>query len=224
MYMGYQKRTRKILKECGAFIEGGHFICSSGRHSDFYVNKDALYAYPKKLDDVCYMMSQKVMETYADFDVVLAPAVAGIVLGQNIAYNLSMDMNKNLKFAYADKRQLPIAKRVIRRGYQNFIKGKNVLLVDDVVSTGSTLISMAEEVSRLGGCSVGAVVICNRGGVQTLSYQYEKETIPSQISISPLVELDLQTFPKDNCPLCKAGRPLETSIGEATISDLVSRV
>lgn len=219
--MDYQKKTRNILKECGAFVDGGHFVLSGGQHADFYINKDALYVYPKKLDDICVMMADTAMKSFSDFDVVLAPAVAGVVLGQNIAYNLSIDMSKDVRFAYADKHILDPNSRTIRRGYQDIIRGSKVLLVDDIASTGATLVSLALAVARLGGVSVGAVVICDRGQVRTLRYQQEKETVFSEITIVPLVELDLQTFSSDDCPLCTSGRPIDTSLGEGTPADLL---
>jgi len=217
----YQNKTRKILKECAAFVDGGHFICASGRHADFYVNKDALYTYPKKLDDICVMLTDVALNVFTDFDVVIAPAVAGIILGQNIAYNVSLETNKKIRFAYADKHPTNIS-RTIRRGYQDILKGKRVLLVDDIVSTGNTLIQMAEAVINLGGIPIGAVAICDRGKVRTIKYKRADDAILSELIIEPLVELDLQTFDQNNCPLCKSGRPLDTTLGEATITDVIN--
>lgn len=214
----YATKTRKILTDSKAFVEGGHFICASGRHADFYVNKDALYTYPKKLDDICVMLTDLAISTFTNFDIILAPAVAGTVLGQNIAYNISLEHNKNIRFAYADKQHNT---RTIRRGYQDLIKNKRVLLVDDIVSTGNTLIYMAEAVTNLGGIPVGAVAICDRGKVRSIKYKRADKEIFSELTIAALVELDLQTFPKDNCPLCKSGRPLDTTLGEADVQDLI---
>ena len=221
--MDYQRKTRKILRDCGAFVDGGHFVLSGGKHADFYINKDALYVYPKKLDDICMMMADVAMHSFSDFDVVLAPAVAGVVLGQNISYNLSMELHRDILFAYADHHSDNLHHRTIRRGYQEVIRGKKVLLVDDIASTGATLVSLAEAVTRLGGQVSGAVVICDRGQVRTLRYQ-TRNGVACEINIAPLVELDLQTFSEKDCPFCRAGRPIDTLLGEGSVLDMFKKV
>ena len=80
-------KTKRILKECGAFKDGGHFVYHSGLHGDFYLNKDALYARPLLLDDICVLLTDVAIGVYGrSFDTVLAPAISGILLGQGIAY------------------------------------------------------------------------------------------------------------------------------------------
>lgn len=224
--MDYQRKTQKILKDCGAFADGGHFVYASGHHGDFYVNKDALYVYPRKLDDICVMMTDVALKTFgASFEVVLAPAVAGIVVGQNIAYNASLLNSSDILFAYAEKNPFDPSYRVIRRGYEDVVRGRRVLLVDDIVSTGNTLAQMAQSVHNLGGEVRGAVVICDRGQVRKLRIRNEVDDVQGvffDVCVAPLVELDLQTFDAVSCPLCKAGRPIDTQIGEGNISVLKS--
>jgi len=217
-------RARKILKDCGAFKDGGHFVYSSGLHGDFYINKDALYTYPRKMDDICVMMTECASSVYgSSFDTILAPAISGVVIGQNIAYNLSIEEQLDFRFAYADKHPSNPYIRIIRRGYQSVIANKRVLLVDDVVTTGRTLIGMAQAVNALGGTVVGAVVICDRGTVRTLKYDIDTEPTPNYrqpltLNITPLVELDLKTFKPEVCPFCKAGRPIDVDLGSGYIS------
>ena len=223
--MDYQNKTRRILKDVGAFVDGGHFVYNSGHHGDFYINKDALYVYPKKLDDICVMLTAVAVEQFNDdFDVVLAPAIAGIILGQNVAYNISLERSRNIFFAYADKHLSNEQYRTIRRGYGQVVKNKKVLLVDDIVSTGSTLVSMAQAVMQLGGEVVGAAVICDRGHVRNLKCSIDSSKDIFNIPIAPLVELDLQTFKADNCPLCRAGRPIDMELGEGGSIDLFQQV
>lgn len=209
-----QAKTRRILKDCKAFIDGNHFVYSSGLHGDFYINKDALYAHPLKLDDVCVMMTELALSKFGHiFDVVVAPAISGVILGQNIAYNLSLQKKADVFFAYAEKHHANPDVRTIRRGYQNYLLNRKVLLVDDVVTTGRTLIGMAEAVRAVGGTPVGAVVICDRGSVRDLRYAHDNGPMTS-LGIHPLVELDLKTFKADKCPFCKSGRPVEVDYGE----------
>lgn len=213
--MDYQVRTRKILKDCGAFRDGGHFVYSSGLHGDFYINKDALYTQPKKLDDICVMMADVATHSFGSaIDTVLAPAMGGLILGQNIAYNLAMQEQTDIRFAYAERSIENPYTRVIRRGYQGVISKKKVLLVDDVVTTGKTLIGMAQAVNILGGIVVGAVVICDRGNVRNIKYPICDSIGTAELNIAALAELDLKTFEPSKCLFCKAGRPFDTECGD----------
>ena len=212
--MDVHARTRKILKDCGAFHDGGHFVYSSGLHGDFYINKDALYAHPLKFDDVCVMLTNcATMAFGAVFDVVVAPATSGIALGQNIAYNLSLERQREVCFAFADKNPYNKQLRSLRRGYQKIVHGKSVLLVDDVVTTGQTLVGMATAVHAAGGRVVGAVSICDRGNVRVLRYMQDGG-LPVELTIATLVELDLKTFKADKCPFCRINRPIDMELGD----------
>jgi orotate phosphoribosyltransferase len=216
--MDPQARTRRILKDVGAFKDGGHYVYSSGLHGDFYLNKDALYTHPLKLDDICVMLTDLAVNVYGNiFDTVLAPAIGGIVLGQNIAYNAALNRSEEVYFAYAEKHPANKYIRTIRRGYQHVIRGRNVLLVDDVITTGATLVGMAQAVYAMGESVIGSVVICDRGSVRTLKYDLENTTngvLKQELAIAPLVELDLKTFKPNVCPFCKIGRPVDTDLGE----------
>jgi len=210
----YSIKTRKILRDVGALVDGDHFVVSSGKHCDFFLNPASLYIFPKKLDDISVMLTELAITSFSDFDVILAPAISGIILGQAVAYNLALEINENIKFAFAEKNPFDKSRKTIRRGYEGIIKGKKVLLVDDICTTGKTLIEMAQCVISLGGVCAGAVVICDRGQIRNLSFKQNDETY--ELKIAPLVELDLQLFDQKTCPLCKAGRPLNSTLGEGT--------
>ena len=211
-------KTKRILKECGAFKDGGHFVYHSGLHGDFYLNKDALYARPLLLDDICVLLTDVAIGVYGrSFDTVLAPAISGILLGQGIAFNLAQH-RKDMAFAYADKHVKNKDIRTIRRGYQKYITGKRVLLVDDVVTTGHTLMGMAEAVHALGGEPIGSVVICDRSGVRSISSINSGTGCKHDLRIIPLVELEMMTYNENECPFCKAKRPLDVDLGDVSKS------
>ena len=217
----YQTKTRRILKDCRAFHDGGHYVYTSGLHGDHYVNKDALYAHPLRLDDVGVMLTDCALKSFgAVFDVVVAPATSGIALGQLVAYNLSLDRREEVLFAFSDRNPQQPASRVLRRGFRELIRNRRVLLVDDIVTTGQTLAGLAQAVTGAGGCVTGAVALCDRGSVRVLRYLADNTGVATELTIAALVELDLKTFAPDKCPFCRAGRPIDTNLGEGVMDDL----
>jgi orotate phosphoribosyltransferase len=168
-------------------------------------------------DDVASMLAELAKETYGlDFKFVVSPTHGGILLGQLVAGILNMYANHEIYFAYSDKRA---GHRVLRRGFSKSMKGQKVLLVDDIVTTGSTLVAMGQTVSRSGADVIGAAVICDRGKVRTLRYFLPgKDGMVTgtavEMSIAPLIELDLQTFSPNDCPFCKMGKPVDVDLGQ----------
>ena len=220
----YQVKTRKILKECKALIDGSHFIYSSGRHGDFYINKDAIYMHPKVLDDVAYMLTCVALNAFSiSFDVILSPTMGGMILGNAVSYNATLISGKEILFAYSESDPDHKLHRIIRRGYDSIIKDKNILLVDDIVTTGTTMVGMARAALRLGGNVLGGISICNRNYVRNIKFYPDNvgnDTVAFDLNIVPLVELDLRTFSSSECPFCKAGRPIDPRLGKGgRISD-----
>ena len=215
----YEVKTKKILRECNAFIDGGHFVYSGGDHGDHYINKDALYMRTRHTDDVAAMLAELIQKTYGiNFDFVVAPTHGGILLGQLVAGLLNMYTKKEIYFAYSDK-DYAGGYRVLRRGFGKPMKGRLVLLVDDIVTTGGTLVGMAQAVARAGGQVIGAAVLCDRGKVRNLRFFSPTkgggvEGTPTLLKIAPLIELDLQTFKSADCPFCKMGRPIDVDLGK----------
>lgn len=211
------------MKSCKAFVDGSHFVYASGDHGDFYVNKDALYMHPKKLDDVCYMLYEQTREAYGvDIDVVLSPTYGSILIGQLLAYNYCLN-GKDVKFAYAEGEPTDNY-RIIRGGFRNILSGAKVLLVADIVTTGNTLVSLAQAAIRADANVVGASVLCDRGKVRTLKFcPMDKQGImsstPFELNIVTLLEMDLKTFPADQCPLCESGRPIDPEFGVGHLMD-----
>lgn len=217
----YSADTLRILRDCGAFVSGSHFVYSSGRHGDCYINKDALYSRPQDLDDVSAMLASMACECFSDIEVVVSPTVGGVILGHNVAYNLDLLLDGSVRFAFSDCHPLYPTRRVIRRGYRPLIKGKKVLLVDDIITTGHTLSNLAMAVVAAGGTPIGAACVCDRGTVRRLSIypQQDMGTFALELVIEPLLEMDVQTFAAADCPLCKANRPIDPDLGKGSLVD-----
>ncbi len=189
------------LGEVHAIMRDGHFVLKSGRHTSVYVNKDAIYPHTRLVDLVTEQMAKL---SPRDVDVVVGPAVGGVILSTWIAHHLSRDVRvgHQVLSAYADKVEYGFA---LKRGYDRLVLGKEVLVVEDIVTTGDSLMKTIAAVRFRGGNVVGAVAMCNRGMITA-----EKLGVPM---FSSLLDLPLVTFAEDDCHLCAHGVPVNVSVG-----------
>ncbi|MBI5645005.1 orotate phosphoribosyltransferase [Candidatus Kaiserbacteria bacterium] len=189
------------LQKVGAF-RSGHFVLTSGRHSDSYVNKDAMYAYTHDLSALCKRMA----DLYRDkkVDVVIGPAVGAAILAQWVAFHLTEMNGRSVYSVYADKDGN--GGFVIKRGYDQLVKGKNTLIVEDLTTTGGSIKKVVDAVRVAGGTVVGAITICNRGDVT-------KEMVGNPAEFSELAKVHLESWDEDECDLCKRGIPVNTDVG-----------
>src|SRR5665213_2652321 len=108
----------ELLKTVGAF-RSGHFVFTSGLHSDSYITKDALYPHTKETSRLCREMAMRFKDV--DIDVVIGPAVAAAILAQGVAYHLTELIGREIFAVYADKDEE--AGFLIKRGYDKLIAG-----------------------------------------------------------------------------------------------------
>ncbi|MEK7517857.1 MAG: phosphoribosyltransferase, partial [Patescibacteria group bacterium] len=113
------KDVIKILKSINAIVTNSHFVYTSGRHGSVYVRKDLLYPHTKIASDVCRLIAQKFKNE--KIDMVVAPALGGIVLSQWTAYHLSKIKRKEVLGLFTEKDEK--ANQIFKRGYDQFIKG-----------------------------------------------------------------------------------------------------
>ncbi len=190
-----------LLQKVGAF-RTGHFVLTHGRHSDSYLNKDALYPYTHDTSKLCRAIAERFAKE--NVEVVVGPAVGAAVLSQWVAYHLSEMRGEEVYGVYADKDGQ--GGFILRRGYDKLVKGKNVLVVEDLTTTGGSIKKVVEVARAAGGNVVGAIAIVNRGGVA-------KEAVGNPPIFTALVNLDLESWDEGECELCEKGIPVNTDIG-----------
>src|SRR3990167_8842425 len=144
----------EILKKTGALLTNGHFVGTSGKHIDTYINKDALYTHPEETSQVCRMIAQKAKDF--EIDVVVGPALGGIVLSQWTAYHLSKIKNKDIMAVYTEK--TPEGGQKFTRGYDKIVEGKNILIVEDAPTTGGSAKKVVDVVQAAAGKVAGGCV------------------------------------------------------------------
>ena len=173
------EESLKILKETNALIEG-HFILSSGLHSPKYVQCAQLMSKPNQAVKICESLAEKIQKEFNDFDLILSPAMGGIIVG----YELGKFLNKQTIFA-----ERVDGKFKLRRDFK-IKEGDKVLIVEDVITTGKSSIECSELITLNKANIVGYACIIDRSNGKSKI----KDKIISQ------VELNIPTFSKDNLP------------------------
>ncbi len=195
----------QVFVDAGAIIPDSHFVYNSGRHSSVYVNKDALYLHTGIISKLCRLMAQPYNAD--QIDVVVGPVLGGIVLSQWTTHHLNTKRSTGETLAvYAEKEQGSDQNFAFHRGYDKHISGKNILIVEDILTTGGSVRRVIELVRKHGGNIVGVSALCNRGGVQPKDV--------GDVPINTLLTLDLETYSEEACPFCQQGIPINTDVGK----------
>ncbi len=203
-----ERETLATLNQLGAIVTDTHVIYTSGKHGSTYINKDAIYPHTKQISSLCRAIAQEFAEDQPE--VVLAPALGGIILSQWIAHHLSELMTKEVLAIYAEKSETGDS-FVIKRGYEKLIAHKRVLMTEDVINTGKSISQVIGVAQQLQGIVIGLGVLCNRGNLTT----QDLLNIPKLFA---LVNLPLETWEAQDCPLCQANIPINTSLGKGAKS------
>ena len=139
-----------ILKSTGAIVSNSHFVYTSGRHGDTYVRKDLLYTDTQKTSAVCLLFAQKYKDV--DIDIVVGPSIGAIILAQWTAFHLSQLKKKNILCLFTEKDEN--SNQIFKRGYDKIAKEKNILIVEDLTTTGGSVKKVADEVAKYFGKKV----------------------------------------------------------------------
>ena len=175
------KDSLAVLKKTEALLEG-HFILSSGLHSSKYVQCAKLLSYPNLSDQFCKSLCKKIKINFKKIDLILAPAMGGVVIG----YIIGKLLNKETIFC-----ERVNGKFELRRGF-SIKKNTNVLIVEDVITTGKSSLECTKLVSNYNSNVIGYACLIDRSS--KLSLKIKNKKIVSQIS------LKIPTYKKNKIP------------------------
>ena len=164
------KKSLDILKKTNALLEG-HFILSSGLHSSKYIQCAKLLSFPSRAEKICKSLSNKIKKRFKKIDLILAPAMGGIIIGHEIGRYLK----KETIFCERIK-----GKFCLRRGFK-IKKGSKVLIVEDVITTGKSSIECAKLIKKAKASLVGFASIIDRSTKKSLRI---KKKIVSHLKIN----------------------------------------
>lgn len=198
-----------LLERVGAFRKG-HFVFTSGRHADTYINKDAIYPYTRETSALCRAMAEHFKDS--NVEAVVGPAVGAAILSEWVAYHLSEMLGHDVLSAYADKdpsNKLGAGGQggfILKRGYDKLIAGKRVIVVEDLMTTGGSVKKVIDVVRAVGAEVVGVGIVCNRGGVK-------RGDIGNPPKLVSLVNVQLDSWEAADCILCERKIPVSLDIG-----------
>ena len=174
------KKSLNILKKTNALLEG-HFVLSSGLHSSKYIQCAKLLSYPYIAKDISFSLSKKIRKKFKNFDLILSPAIGGIIIG----YEIGRLLKKETIFCERVE-----GKFQIRRGFK-IKKGSKVLIIEDVITTGKSSLECVNLIKKSRAKLAGFACIIDRSNKKTLKI---KQKIVSQMKI------DVPTFTKNKLP------------------------
>ena len=174
------KKSLNILKKTNALLEG-HFVLSSGLHSSKYIQCAKLLSFPHIADKICRSLANKIRNNFKNIDLILAPAMGGIIIGYEIGKLLKKET------IFCERVQ---GKFVLRRGFK--IKKKTrVLIIEDVITTGKSSMECVKLIKRSKATLVGFAAIIDRSTKKSLKI---KKKIISQLKIK------VPTYKKNQIP------------------------
>ena len=175
------KDSLAVLKKTKALLEG-HFVLSSGLHSPQYVQCAKLLSLPKASNKFTLSLSKKIKKHIKNIDIILSPAMGGIIIG----YEIGRLLNKETIFCERVK-----GKFKLRRGF-SIKKNSRVLIVEDVITTGKSSLECVKLIKKSKAKILGFACLIDRSS--KLSLKIKKHKIISQ------VKLEVPTYKKNNLP------------------------
>ena len=182
------KKSLNILKKTNALLEG-HFVLSSGLHSSKYIQCAKLLSFPHQSNLICKSLAQKIKKNFKNIDLILAPAMGGIIIG----YEIGKILKKETIFCERVNGRFKL-----RRGFQ-IVKGSRVLIIEDVITTGKSSLECVKLIKKSKAKLIGFATIIDRSSKKDLKIKkeivshlkisvptYKKNKIPNELKLIPI--------------------------------------
>lgn len=174
-----------IFKEKEVMLEG-HFLLTSGRHSDKYMQCAKLFQYPDVSEMICKQLAQQFSDT--KIDMVVGPAIGGIIM----AYEMSRQLGVKNIFAERENGVM-----TLRRGF-SVQQGAKILVTEDVVTTGGSVKEVIALLKSMGADVVGVGSVVDRSAGK----------VDFGVPFRAVLPIEVLSYEPDDCPICKTGEPL----------------
>ena len=174
------KKSLNILKKTNALLEG-HFVLSSGLHSSKYIQCAKLLSYPNLADKICKSLANKIKKKFKKIDLILAPAMGGVIIG----YEIGKLLKKETIFC-----ERVNGKFTLRRGF-NIKKGARVLIIEDVITTGKSSLECVKLIKKSKAKLIGFASIIDRS---------TKQSLKIKTGITSHLKIDVPTYKSNKLP------------------------
>ena len=172
----------KLLQETGAMLDG-HFLLTSGRHSNVYIEKFRILEDPRALDDVCRAMSETVQNQ--NVELVLGAAIGGILIAGGVGRYL------DVKHIFSERVD---GKMELRRGF-SITKGQRIIIVEDIITTGGSVFELIQLAKDFEAEIVHVVNLVDRSSGE----------VNFEVPTTALLTIPSESWEPEDCPLCQQG-------------------
>ncbi len=187
----------KIYKDAGALLEG-HFLLSSGNHSQYYLQSAKVLEDPKTAELLAKALADEIKSSNLEIDTICSPALGGLLAGYELARALGV------RFIFTERVG---GEMTLRRGFE-VREGEKILICEDIITTGGSALEAANVVESFGADVVGYAALANRGFCKRVSTNDEAKPeckLPSDKPFFALGDFNFEIYEPDTCPLCKEG-------------------
>lgn len=193
------RETLQILKETHSILENDHFVYVSGDHGSGWVDKDRIYPNTKYISRLSQLLAQAISAFKPEL--ICGPAIGGLIIAQWTAHHLGVlsAFAERDPLVQSDIKARPF---ILRRGYDQLVKGKRVLVVDDIVNTGFSLKQTVQAVRKAGGKVEAGAALVTRGNVEAKALGVDEFIY--------LLEYKIPAWPAATCKLCQQHIPINT--------------
>jgi len=189
--------VEQIYKDADALLEG-HFLLASGNHSARYLQSAKVLEYPETAAGLADALATMIREAGVEVDTVCAPALGGVLAGYELARSLGV------RSIFVEKKEGGME---LRRGFE--VKpGENIIICEDIITTGGSAVKAAEAIEALGAKVVAFASLANRGFCKRVGGATEAKPeckLPSEIPLFSLADFTFEMYAPETCPMCKEG-------------------
>jgi len=186
-----------VYREAEALLEG-HFILSSGNHSNRYLQSAKVLEDPKRAKLLADALAELIQKAGIEVDTVCAPALGGILAGYELARSL------DVRSIFVERKEGGME---LRRGFQ-VKQGEKIIICEDIITTGGSAMEAATIIEELGAEVVAFASLANRGFCQREGSTTQAKTackLPSNVPLFALDDFTFEMYSPEECPMCKAG-------------------
>ncbi len=191
------ENVREIYEKYGALLHG-HFLLSSGKHSEYYLQSARVLEHPEVAEKLANELANQIKKTGIQVDTVCSPAIGGLLAGYELARALGV------RFIFTERVKGLMS---LRRGFE-VSKGEKILICEDIITTGGSAMEAAREVEKRGAEVVAFAAIANRGVCKRVNGKSKRKSeckLPEDKPFFALEDFDFEVYDPQECPMCKAG-------------------